>query len=208
MHMTFRTRRAELTEELKAFATEKITRLDRFFVDGDRLERAEIQFSEERNPRIASNEVCEVTLHGSGHHVRAKASSATAEAAVDLVIDKLEHQLTKLKRRTRVRDHGGSKGGRHAAPHHGLPEPEVARVVAAHNGTLLAERDQAQADENACKIVKRKQFDLSPMSTDEAALRLDLLQHDFFLFTNAETGRSAVLYRRSDGHLGLIDAAA
>ncbi len=203
MHLTFRSRRAELTEDLRFFASEKITRLDRFFEDGARLERAEVQFSEERNPRIASHDVCEVTLHGNGHHIRARASAATAPAAVDLVIDKLEHQLTKLKRRSTVRDHGGSKGGRHAAPPHGVPEPVVAQVVAAHNGALLEKTEE----ENACKIVKRKQFDLTPMTTDEASLRLDMLQHDFFLFTNADTGRSAVLYRRDDGNLGLIDAA-
>ena len=46
------------------------------------------------------------------------------------------------------------------------------------------------------------------MTTDDAVLKMELLQHDFFLFTNEETGRAAVVYRREDGHLGLIDAVA
>jgi putative sigma-54 modulation protein len=62
-------------------------------------------------------------------------------------------------------------------------------------------------DPNIARVVKSKQFVVSPMSIDEAALNMDLLQHDFFLFTNEETGRPAVVYRRDDGHLGLIDAA-
>jgi putative sigma-54 modulation protein len=45
------------------------------------------------------------------------------------------------------------------------------------------------------------------MRTDEAALQMDLLGHTFYLFTNAESGRAAVLYRRRDGHLGLIESS-
>lgn len=63
------------------------------------LERAEIQFSEERNPRIADRECCEVTIEGHGQVVRARASAASTLAAVDLVVEKLEHQLEKAKGR-------------------------------------------------------------------------------------------------------------
>ena len=44
------------------------------------------------------------------------------------------------------------------------------------------------------------------MTADEAVLQMELLGHDFFLFTNAETGRSAVVYMRDDGDVGLTDA--
>ncbi len=67
--------------------------------------------------------------------------------------------------------------------------------------------DGAVDDDNVAQIVKTKQFVVSPLSPDDAALQMDLLQHDFFLFTNVETGRAAVIYRREDGHLGLIDSA-
>jgi putative sigma-54 modulation protein len=56
-------------------------------------------------------------------------------------------------------------------------------------------------------VVKVKRFAMMPMTPEEATLRLDLVEHDFWFFTNAETGRSAVLYRRADGDLGLIDEA-
>ena len=57
------------------------------------------------------------------------------------------------------------------------------------------------------RIVKSKRHALKPMTPDEAALQLDLVEHDFWFFTNADTGRAAVLYRRTDGDLGLIDDA-
>ena len=55
--------------------------------------------------------------------------------------------------------------------------------------------------------MKIKQFAVKPMDVEEAALQMELLGHDFFLFTSTETGRAAVLYRRRDGSLGLIEAA-
>jgi putative sigma-54 modulation protein len=55
-------------------------------------------------------------------------------------------------------------------------------------------------------LVKTKQFSVKPMDAEEAALQMELLGHDFFLFTNAETGSASVIYRRRDGRLGLIEA--
>jgi putative sigma-54 modulation protein len=46
------------------------------------------------------------------------------------------------------------------------------------------------------------------MTPEEAALEMDLLGHDFFFFTNAESNKAAVVYRRNDGHVGLIDATS
>jgi putative sigma-54 modulation protein len=54
--------------------------------------------------------------------------------------------------------------------------------------------------------VKTKQFSVKPMDVEEATLQMELLGHDFFLFTNAESGVASVVYRRRDGRLGLIEA--
>ena len=61
------------------------------------MDRAEVRFTEERNPRISEKEVCEVTIYGHGHIVRAKAAAPDTTAAVDRVVDQLEHRLAKLK---------------------------------------------------------------------------------------------------------------
>jgi putative sigma-54 modulation protein len=66
--------------------------------------------------------------------------------------------------------------------------------------------DEADTDTDA-RIVKTKRFSAKPMDPEEAVLQMDLLGHDFFLFTNTETGHAALLYRRHDGHFGLIETS-
>ena len=191
MQVVIRSRNVEVNERLRSVATEKVTRVTKFL---DGMDHAEITFFEERNPRIPDHEVCEVTLRGHGHYVRAKASAPDSFAAVDLVVDKLGHQLGKLKDKLVTKHHqrhhhpGGFQGKGGTALLEAAPTP------------------QAVVDPTEARIVKMKQFEVLPLSADDAALKMDLLQHDFYLFTNEETGRAAVVYRRNDGHLGLIDA--
>lgn len=172
-------RHTEVSDVLRQATIDKIGRLGRY-VDG--MERAEVHFSEERNPRIVDKEICEVTLEGHGHHVRCKVAAPDGFAAVDRAVEKLEHQLHKLK----------TKLGRRAAG------PADDQIV-----TSLP--DDAAA--SAPRIVKTKQFAMSTMDADEAMLQMDLLGHDFYVFTNDHTGRAAVVYRREDGDVGLIDQA-
>jgi putative sigma-54 modulation protein len=54
-------------------------------------------------------------------------------------------------------------------------------------------------------IVKTKQFAVKPMSPEEAVLQLELVGHDFFVFQDGESGEVNVVYRRRDGHYGLIE---
>jgi putative sigma-54 modulation protein len=184
VEVTVRGRNVEVTERLRAAAQEKVSRLSRHH---DGWEHAEIHFSEERNPRISAKEVCEVTLRGHGRIIRAKAASADTFASLDRVIDKLEHQIEKLKSRLLSRSHPR----RH---------PVDSGLAAEHDGEAEEERGPA-------RIVKTKQFDIKPMTPEEAALQMDVLGHDFYLFTNADTGVAAVVYRRNDGDVGLIDAS-
>lgn len=206
MQITFKSRNLVMSDRLKTVTTEKISRLSKYL---EGMDHADITFFEEKNKRIAAHEVCEVVLFGHGHYVRAKATAPDAFAAVDLVIDKLAHQLTKLKGRVITRHHSHSH-------HNGVAKVSGAKPAngakAAKSATALLDRPipvpaPIDEDESVAKIVRKKQFVMHPMTPDEAALKLDLLQHDFFLFTNAETGGASVLYRREDGHLGLIDAA-
>ncbi len=86
----------DISPALRAAAEEKIGRLSRFL---DGMDRAEVHFSEEHNPRISDKEVCEVRIEGHGHHVFCKAAAADGFAAIDLAVEKLEQQLHKLKTR-------------------------------------------------------------------------------------------------------------
>jgi putative sigma-54 modulation protein len=130
-------------------------------------------------------------MHGRGHIVRAKASAADALGAVDRVVDKLEHRMEKLKGKLVGRSHPRRHGN------HDLDDDDAGAEADATDPTAVG---------SVTRIVKTKRFDIKPMTPEEAALQMELLGHDFFFFTNAETVRAAVVYRRADGDIGLIDA--
>jgi putative sigma-54 modulation protein len=72
---------------------------------------------------------------------------------------------------------------------------------------MLEATDESDDESASQLVVKTKQFAVKPMDVEEAALQMELLDHDFFLFISTDTGRAAVLYRRHDGALGMIEAA-
>ncbi len=185
MQVNISSRRTVVSDRLQELTRSKISRLDKY-VPG--LERADVHFCEERNPRISDKEICEVTVEGHGHHVRTKVTAPDPYTAIDLATEKLERQFLKLKTKLHRHEANGEETIRlEPLPISGdIPEPE---------------------EENVSKIVKKKQFIIDPMTADEAVLQMELLGHDFFLFTNSETNHSAVVYLRDDGDVGLIDAS-
>ena len=106
MDVTVSRRNTEVSDSLRLVAEEKIGRLGRY-VDG--LEHAEVHFSEQKNPRIADREVCEVTITGGGHQVRCKVQAPDGFIAVDRAYAKLERQLNKLKTKLARRYQGEPK---------------------------------------------------------------------------------------------------
>ena len=186
MEITVSSRHTEVSDLLRDSTVDKIGRLGRFL---EGMDRAEVHFSEEHTRKAADKEVCEVTLVGHGHHVRCKVSAPDGFAAVDLAVEKLEHQLHKLKTKLLKRTHSNGKRANGNGP---APSPEA-----------------ATEDEGAARprIVKTKAFQIKPMTPEEAILQMDLMGHDFFFFTNADSERAAVVYRRDDGDVGLIDQA-
>jgi len=193
MDVTMQCRNAEVPEALRAIAREKVTRIGRHL---DGWDHAEIHFSEERNPRIADKEICEVTLRGHGHVVRAKAAAPDTLGSIDRVVEKLDRQVSRLKSRLVGRSH----------PRH--PSRPDTNGNGSANG-LAGLLDEVDADEDEVgdgpRFVKTKHFTTKPMTPEEATLQMDLVGHDFYFFTNAESGLATVVYRRDDGHFGLID---
>ncbi len=183
MEITVTGRNVDVSKTVRTTVEEKVGRLERFL---DGMERADVRFTEERNPRISEKEVCEVTLQGHGHVVRARAAASDALVAVDLVVDKLSHRLEKLKGKLVARSH---------------PRRHEATAVSANQAV------DADEDPGSPRIVRVKQFAMKPMTPEEATLQMELLGHGFFLFTNADTSSAAVVYRRNDGDIGLIEGA-
>lgn len=88
------------------------------------------------------------------------------------------------------------------------------RKLGRYHNRSLTRRDKAsikmpdvipENDEDDIKIVKVKNFTIKPMSPEEACMQMDMLGHNFFVFRNAATGTTSVVYRRNDGEYGLID---
>jgi len=95
-------RKDEVPDELRARARAKVEKLGRL---APVLERAEVRLAEDRDAPIASRKLCEVTMTGHGHTVRARAVAQDLAEAVDKVVDKLEHQVERLKGKLIARSH-------------------------------------------------------------------------------------------------------
>jgi putative sigma-54 modulation protein len=186
MDVVIRGKNVKVSKSLRTAAEEHLAKLDRF---ANGFARAEVDFSEERNPRISDNQKCEVLVHVKGHLLKAHASASEPFAALYAVCDKVEHQVKRLKDKRVARHHP--------------------RRVRTQRVELPAFEDdeEDQQDAQTARIVKTKEFTIKPMTSEEAVLQMDLLGHDFFLFTNSDNGRAAVIYRRNDGNFGLIEAA-
>jgi len=185
MDVVIRGKNVKVSDSLRTAATEHLAKLDRF---ANGFARAEVDFSVERNPRIAENQRCEVLVHVKGHLLKAHASASEPFAALYAVCDKVEHQVKRLKDKRVARSH-----------------PRRIRTERIELPPL--EEDEEAEEAQPAQIVKTKEFTIKPMTADEALLQMDLLGHDFFLFTNSDSGRAAVIYRRNDGNFGLIEAA-
>ncbi len=179
MQVIVKGRHFESTKALRDYAEEKVLRVTKYF---DQINKAEVELIVEKNPSIADNQTVEVTIFTKGPVIRAKQSTADMYTSIDKAADKLERQIKKYKGKLY---HSSSKNAVQAA-------------------ALKKEIEEEQKP----KIVKTKQFAIKPMAPAEATMQMDLLGHDFFVFTNAETEEVNVVYRRKDGNYGLIEPRA
>lgn len=174
----------EVTPALRDYAEKKVGRLERYFDNAT-------PFTCYVTLRVLRGEqTVEVTIPMPGVILRAEDTHEDMYAAIDLVVEKLERQIrkykTKLNRKFR---HQGQK----------LfidPEAQTAAAMA---------REPEEEDLEHLQIVKTKRFNLKPMDAEEAALQMDMLGHNFFVFSNAQTDEVNVVYRRKDGRYGLIE---
>ena len=178
-----------VTPALEEYALEKVERVSKFF-DSERSDsRAEVELIHERNPSVVEAEVAEATLFINGTVLKAREASADMYASIDKMADKLERQVRRYRGRQIDRWQGQVKNAQ--TPPEGPEEP----ITAGEEANLEA------------RIVRTKQFQMKPMGAEEAVLQMDLLDHDFYVFTSAESGEINVVYRRRDGNYGLIEPA-
>ena len=179
MNVTIQLRGGAVTEPMRERIAKKLGKLDRFFEDETEVS---VLLSEERPAR----QIAEITVViRDGTVLRVQEITSDLNASTDNAIDKIIRQLrkhrTKLEKRLRAGAFEGSQSqpGGEAAP---------------------------QADEGSDELVRVKKFAMKPMAAEDAIAQMDLLGHSFFLFIEAASGDTCVVYRRHDGKVGMLQA--
>lgn len=181
-------RNIEVSEALRARVTEKVGRLAHHF---ENVQRAQAWLRVEPYP--GRNQVVEITVWGDSLVLRGQEASADMYASIDLVVDKLDKQISKF--RSRVIKRRRTLAGRRK------------QQEAAAAETALREYT-GNAAAAPVEIYRRKRFEMKPMTPEDAAIQMELLGHAFYMFRNSETLEVNVVYRRSDGRYGLIEPEA
>jgi len=165
----------DVTDALRDYISKKVSKIQRYFDFPLRPQVALIVQKE--NQRV------EITIPiNNGRTLRAEVDSENMYSSVDQAVDKIDRQVRKHK--TRI--------NRKARQ---VPEELMEEFI--------GEAEREQDDEP--RLVRTKSFTMKPMDVEEAILEMDLLDHDFFVFTNAESDEVNVVYRRRDGNYGLIE---
>lgn len=175
MEVLVRNAEGNVSTRDREYAAKKLGRLDRYFHSANKVEM--VHRTEKLGHRI------EITVYADGHIIRGEEQDPDLHAAIDKVSDKLESRLRKLKGRLidshRRRGNGAIPSGLEEV----LPDDE----------------------EHPIEIKERKRFLLKPMTADDAALHLEMVDHPFYIFKNLDGGHICVLYRRKDGKYGVIE---
>jgi putative sigma-54 modulation protein len=125
--------------------------------------------------------MAEVTIIGDRLSINGKEETGDMYSAIDMVLDKLEKQLKRSKQKIRER-----------------------RASAKGQTRTIREEPARLADEDFVREVKIESPEVKPMDIEEAVLQMDLSEQSFLVFANARSSQINVLYRRKDGHYGLI----
>ena len=177
MKFVFTDKKVSLPDKVHAYAEKKVGKLDRYFKADA---QAAVVFSVEKD----RNNV-ELTIRSGGTIIRVAESTSDMFATIDAAVSSVERQIRKNKARLEKR----------------LRENAFERSVDTEVSSFAPE-----AEEEDFQIVRTKRFPIKEMSVEEAVLQMNLVDHTFFAFKNAEMGGAfSVVYKRNDGGYGLIE---
>ena len=191
MNITITGRKMTVTDALRQYAEEKIGSAMKV-MDISPLD-AEVVLLYEKNPANPRPAVCEVTLRTKGHIIRVEESEEDMYAAIDVAAAKVVRQMRKYK--TRVIDRKVRAGA----------EKTNSEAIVPTTQDLDELMEELSRDE---EVVRIKEIDFAPLTEEEALINIDLLGHDFFAYTDRDTGLVHVLYRRDDGGYGILKQKA
>lgn len=177
MKLNIRGEKVTITQAMKTYITEKLSKLDKYFENPEEINANVLV-------RIKGLEqIIEVTALTKRFTLRAEESNEDFYAAVDLVIAKLERQIRKNKDRLNKKY----------------------KNIESVDFNFDYEEAEENKEENVSTVVKRKNISMKPMDEEEAMLQIELLNHDFFVFKNIDEECVSVLYKRKDGNYGIIN---
>jgi putative sigma-54 modulation protein len=178
MRLEVKGRNVEVNDSIRRYAEDKLDKIEKQLPEPTQIE---VELAVETNPSIADDHIAEATVWTKGSTLRVRERSVGFETSIDQLVVKLERQVKRYREKRSRRENGRRANG--AAPEEpAFSEEQLERM-----------------------IVKSKQFDLQPITAEEATVELELVGHDFFVFINADTGKQNVVYRRRDGGYGLIE---
>lgn len=177
MKVIITTKNVKANEHLKETIEKKMQKLSKYFSDDIDVN---VMLSAENKM-----EKMEATIRVRNMVFRAEGKADSVYNCVDKVVDKLATQMSRFKNKL-IKKHKGQPG----LKLEDWPEP------------VLAD-DVKPAEE--LKVVKKKKFELEPMSVDEAVVQMELVGHTFFVFLNSETDAVNVVYKREDGDYGILE---
>lgn len=177
MNISFTFKNFEPSDHLKGYANKRFEKVAKYVSDVEADLQVNLLVDKFRHK-------ADVILNSDRIHISAYEESEDMYATVDMVLDKLEAQLRKMreKQKSRAKKARGSK---------------------TVQMSVLSFEDMAQ--DSPPTIVGTDDYVPKPMSVDEAAMQLDALENEFLVFRNAETEGVNVIYKRKNGDYGLID---
>jgi ribosomal subunit interface protein len=190
-------RHTEVPDRFRRLVEEKLSKVGLL---APKAQRADVEWSHERNPRQSSTcEKVEITIRGKGPVIRAEASAEDPAAALDIALGKLGERLRRTRDRRKV--------------HHGRQAPVSLRQLPHGVAVDLAGQDDDasfsdvhgdDAADASPVVIRTKEHPAVPMTLDQALYEMELVGHDWFLFVDAETLRPSVVYRRKGWNYGVI----
>ena len=182
----------EITDGLRRSVEEKLGKLERYFTPDTKIiatlsvekDRQKIEVDTKIIATLSvekDRQKIEVTIPVKGSIIRSEQVSNDMYVSIDLVEEVIERQLRRYKKKLIDK-----------------------QQEAANFQQEFIDRDFEQ-EENEIKIIRTKKFDVKPMYPEDACVQMELLGHNFFVFRNAETGETNVVYRRKGGTYGLIE---
>ena len=179
MKFVFTDKKVNLPNKVHAYAEKKVGKLDRYFKADT---EAAVVFSVEKG----RNNV-ELTIRSGGTIIRVAESTSDMFATIDAAVSSVERQLRKNKARLEKR----------------LRQDAFSRSVDVEEMSSFAPEGE---EEEEFRIVRTKRFPIKLMTVEGAVLQMNLVDHTFFAFKNADDdGSFAVVYKRNDGGYGLIE---